>query len=242
VSLIRGSKGTTVGLTLLHQGEKEPYEVSIVRATIVVPSVELDFVSTIGDKQTVAGEIAHLKLIRFGERTNSEWIDAVNRLVAHQPTIKGVILDLRNNPGGYLSGSVFIASEFLPSGVVVQQENTNGTRETYSVDRVGKITQQPLIVLVNQGSASASEIVAGALQEYERAKIVGETTFGKGTIQEAEDLPGGAGLHVTTARWLLPSGKTIDKEGINPDNQITDDPTTEEDEQLEGALEVILRE
>ncbi len=230
VRLIRGPRGTAVKLTLLHQGEEEPYEVSIVRATIIIPSVELDFPKE---------NIAHLKLTRFGDRTTDEWDKAVSEIVSHQPTVKGVILDLRNNPGGYLSGSVFIASEFLSSGVVVQQEDANGFREGYSVDRVGKITQQQLVVLVNQGSASASEIVAGALQERGRAIIVGEETFGKGTIQEAENLPGGAGLHITTARWLLPSGKSIDKNGVIPDNQIVDDLETEKDEQLQEAIKTL---
>jgi carboxyl-terminal processing protease len=237
VKLIRGPKGTTVKLTLLHKGDREPYEASIVRGTIIIASVEVEFLE---------GGIAHLKLMRFGDRTSDEWLEAVDEIVSHQPTIKGVILDLRNNPGGYLSGSIFIASEFLStssadefSGLVVQQEYADGTKESYSVDRMGKITQQPLVILVNQGSASASEIVAGALRDYGRAVIVGETTFGKGTIQEAEDLPGGAGLHVTTARWLLPSGESIDKNGIIPDNQIADDLETEEDEQLSEAIKIL---
>jgi len=230
VTLIRGPKGTTVKLTLLHQGETEPYVAEIVRSTIIVPSVEVVFLEE---------NIAHLKLTRFGERTSDQWAMAVNQILTHQPTVKGVILDLRNNPGGYLSGSVFIASEFLSSGVVVKQENAAGNQENYSVDRQGILLHQPLVVLVNQGSASASEIVAGALQEYKRARIVGEETFGKGTIQEAEDLPGGAGLHITTARWLLPSGKSIDKDGIIPDNQITNDQTTEEDEQLQEAIKLL---
>ncbi|MBU3956813.1 S41 family peptidase [Patescibacteria group bacterium] len=230
VSLIRGPKGTTVELTLLSQGEKEPHEVFIVRSTIIVASVEVVFLEE---------NIAHLKLMRFGERTSDEWDEAVNQILTHQPTVQGVILDLRNNPGGYLSGSVFITSEFLSSGVVVKQENAAGNQESYSVDRQGMLLHQSLIVLVNQGSASASEIVAGALQEYKRAIIVGEKTFGKGTIQEAEDLPGGAGLHITSARWLLPSGKFIDNNGIIPDNQIKDDPTTKEDEQLREAIKVL---
>ena len=232
VELIRGPKGTKVRLTFLHEGEKEPYEALITRETIVVPSVEVAFIKLEGK-----GEVAHLKLTRFGERTNDEWNQVVDQIVS-RPSLTGVILDLRNNPGGYLSGSVFITSEFLSSGVVVQQENANGSRESYSVDRTGKITAQPLVVLVNKGSASASEIVAGALQEDKRAKIIGETTFGKGTIQEAQELVGGAGLHVTTARWLLPSGKSIDKIGIIPDNQIKDELTTEEDEQLQGAIKI----
>lgn len=231
VRLIRGPKGTTIKLTLLHEGESQPYEALITRETIVVPSVEVEF----------KDGVAHLKLMRFGERTNDEWHQVISSIINH-PSITGVVLDLRNNPGGYLSGSVFIASEFLTSGVVVIQEQANGRRETFSVDRQGKLTTLPLIVLINQGSASASEIVAGVLQERGRAKIVGEPTFGKGTIQEAQDLTGGSGLHVTTARWLLPSGKSIDKKGIVPDNQIKDNPETEEDEQLEKALRILLQE
>ena len=230
VNLIRGPKGTTVKLTLLHQGEKEPYVVTIVRATILVPSVEVDFLEE---------DIAHLKLMRFGDRTSDEWERAVSRILTHQPTVKGIILDLRNNPGGYLSGSVFITSEFLSHGVVVKQEDASGRTESYPVDRTGKLFTQPLVVLVNQGSASASEIVAGALQEYKRAEIVGDLTFGKGTIQEAEDLPGGSGLHITTARWLLPSGASLDKNGIVPDNLIEENPETEEDEQLQEAIAIL---
>ena len=238
---IRGPKGTKVKLSLMHTDEKEPYEVEIVRDTIVVPSVEVEFVTTETQKRTEAQKvIAHLKLMKFGDRTAEEWDKAVGEIANHKPSVSGVILDLRNNPGGYLTGSVFIASEFVGSGVIVQQEHANGTKETFSVNRPGRILNQPLVVLINEGSASASEIVAGALQDYKRAKIVGTKSFGKGTIQEAEDLPGGAGLHITTARWLLPQGGSIDKKGITPDNEVKDDPKTSEiDEQLQKAIEVL---
>ncbi|TSC53459.1 MAG: carboxyl-terminal processing protease [Microgenomates group bacterium LiPW_31] len=188
------------------------------------------------DKETAGMSVLEMK---FGDRTSEEWDQAVALIISQEPPVKGVILDLRNNPGGYLSGSVFIGSEFLSSGLVVQQEHSDGRKETFSVNRPGKLTTQTLVVLVNKGTASASEIVAGALQEYERAKIVGETTFGKGTIQEAQDLLGGSGLHITTARWLLPSGKSVDKIGVTPDNQIKDDPNTEEDEQLSQAIKTL---
>jgi len=229
VRLIRGPKETTIKLTLLHEGGGQPYEALITRETIVVPSVEVVF----------KDGVAHLRLTRFGERTDEEWHTAILSIVNYQPPIAGVVLDLRNNPGGYLAGSVFIASEFLDSGVVVIQEQADGRKETFSVNRSGKMTTLPLVVLVNKGSASASEIVAGALQEHGRAKIVGEPSFGKGTIQEAQDLAGGSGLHVTTARWLLPSGKSIDKTGLIPDNQIIDNPETEEDEQLQKAISLL---
>ena len=238
VNLIRGPEGTKIRLTLIHQGEMEPYEVSIVRETIVVSSIEIEFID---GNCLPKGSclVAHLKLMRFGDRTNEEWNQAVSDIL-EKPDVKGIILDLRNNPGGYLSGSVFITSEFLKSGVVVLQEAASGHQEPYSVDRAGRLLNQSLVVLVNQGSASASEIVAGALQESNRAQVVGEKTFGKGTIQEAEDLPGGSGLHITTARWLLPSGKSIDKQGITPNNQIVDDPETETDEQLQKAIELLV--
>jgi len=231
VKMIRGPKGTEVVLTLLHKGEKETYEAKIERDTIIVASVEVEFVD---DEQ-----IAHLRLLKFGDRTTEEWNKAVQEITNHQPKVKGVVLDLRNNPGGYLSGSVFIASEFLSSGIVVQQERADGKgKETYSVNRTGHLLDIPLVILVNGGSASASEIVAGALQDHNRSQVMGEPSFGKGTIQEAEDLSGGAGLHITTARWLLPSGRSINKEGIEPDIEAKDDPETlETDEQLQKAIE-----
>lgn len=236
VRKIRGQEGTKVKLTLLHEEENEPYEVTIIREKILVPSVELEFVNR-GEK-----EVAHLKLLRFGDKTNDEWLAAVEEIAAKcggNTKCRGMILDLRNNPGGYLSGAVFVASEFLEKGVVVQQEESSGTRETFPVNRSGKLTKINLVVLVNEGSASASEIVAGALQDYQRAKIVGVKTFGKGTIQEAQDLPGGAGLHITTARWLLPKGRSIEKNGITPDVEVKDDLETEADEQLEKAIQLL---
>ena len=235
VQKIRGPKGSKVTLTLIHSDEKEPYEAEIIRGTIIVSSVEVEFIATEDYK------VAHLKLSRFGDRTTEEWGKAVNQILNYRPQINGIILDLRNNPGGYLTSSVFITSEFVSKGIVVQQEQASGFKETYSVNRQGKLLNQPLVVLINGGSASASEIVAGSLRDHQRAKIVGVKSFGKGTIQEAEDLSGGAGLHITTARWLLPSGDSIEKDGLNPDVEIKDDAETEEDEQLEKAIEVLLK-
>jgi carboxyl-terminal processing protease len=231
---IRGPKETKVKLTLLTVGDKESHEVELTRETIIVASVEVEFQSFKNK------EIAHLKLLKFGDRTSEEWEKAVEEIINHQPKVSGIVLDMRNNPGGYLTGSVFIASEFLEKGTVVQQEYADGTKETYSVDRKGKLLTQPLAVLINEGSASASEIVAGSLRDHSRAEIVGFKSFGKGTVQEAQDLTEGAGLHVTIARWLLPSGDSIDKSGIKPQTEIKDDPQTEKDEQLEKAIEVLL--
>lgn len=245
VDLIRGPKGSEVKLTIQRENEKDVREVTLKRETIVVKSVELKFVEKNNKK------IAVIKLSRFGERTYQEWQEAVDSIKNQELSSKnfgGVILDLRNNPGGYLQGSVFIGSEFLSSGVVVQQDKGADGKETFSVDRKGSLLKEPLVVLVNGGSASASEIVAGALQEKLRAKLVGEKTFGKGTIQEAQDLSAGAGLHITIARWLLPSGKSIDKEGISPDVEIKmdekDSPSGEagqtKDPQMDKAIDLVL--
>ena len=235
VNLIRGEKGTSVFLTFGREGVTEPFEVELVRNTIVVKSVEIDFKE----------EVAHLRLLRFGERTYQEWGEAVLQIEERRAKgeVKGVILDLRNNPGGFLQGAIFFTSEFLADGVVVKQEKSqNGGIESFSVNRKGQLVNIPLVVLVNKGSASASEIVAGALQERNRAKIVGEQTFGKGTIQEAQELDGGAGLHVTIARWLLPSGKSIDKEGIKPDVEIKMDENDDtKDPQFEKAIELLVK-
>lgn len=238
VRLIRGPKGTEVKLTIFREGDKDTREFTITRDTIVVKSVTLKF------EQTKTGKkVAVIKLSRFGERTRDEWNEIVSNVLAEG--FQGVILDLRNNPGGFLDGAVFIASEFLSSGEVVIQENYQGQRNSFKVSRAGKILKLPLVVLINKGSASASEIVAGAIQDRKRGKLVGEKSFGKGTIQEAEDLPGGAGIHITTAKWLTPDGHWVnDTDGLEPDIKVEVPKETEEGEekkdvQLEKALEML---
>ena len=235
VEIIRGEQGTSVILTILHEGTTEPVEVTVRRDTIVIKSVEVAWVGE--DSQ-----VAHLKLSRFGGRTEEEWDGAVRQITDKGSSVKGVILDLRNNPGGYLQGAIRYAGEFLPVGsIVVKQADASGKIESYSVTDAGKLTKMPLVILVNQGSASSSEILAGALRDHNRAKLVGVKTFGKGTIQEALDLGEGAGLHVTTAKWLTPSGIWVnDTEGLEPDLKVelnTDTP--EVDNQLTEALKLL---
>ena len=238
VVLIRGPEGSQVKLTVLHEGETEPVEVEITRGKILVPSVEVELI------QETDGRWVHLRLTQFGDRTNGEWQEAVNEIlslcqVGQVSDCDGLILDLRNNPGGYLLGAPAVASEFISSGVIVVQENADGTKESHSVNRLGQLLEMPMVVLINQGSASASEILAGALREYDRALLVGETTFGKGTIQHAEDLEDGSGLHVTSAHWFLPSGESVNEVGLSPDFEVKDDPVTKIDEQLEKAKAVL---
>lgn len=234
VRLIRGAKGTRVVLTIFREGDANTRTFTLVRDTIVVKSVEVSF------KQTKKGKhVAIIKLSRFGERTKDEWTQAVSQTLQGSPA--AAVLDVRNNPGGYLEGAVFIASEFLDGGEVVLQENNEGQRMAFKVDRVGKLTKIPLAVLINKGSASASEIVAGALQDRKRARLLGERSFGKGTIQEAEDLAEGTGIHITVAKWLTPNGRWVnDTQGLEPDVKIeADKEDATADPQLDKALELL---
>ncbi len=256
VAKIRGPKGSTVTIQILHENELTPVDVSIVRDTIVVASVE-SWVKEIAQIEEIKGatesasfrtkhdKIAYLRLSRFGDRTNEEWQTAVAEILAAQKKnggLKGLVFDLRNNPGGYLDGSVFIGSEFIRSGTVVSQVNSDGTRQNFSVDRKGSLLDIPLVVLVNNGSASAAEIVAGALRDHKRGRIVGETTFGKGTVQTPYDLSGGAAVHITTGKWLLPSGTSIGKEGVKPDVEIQlDSLEASRDGQLAKGIELLLK-
>src|SRR3989344_977851 len=253
VTKIRGTRGTSVTLTLLHENEMEPIDMAIRRDTILVPSVvswvkqvseitEISAVPGAGALKARADTIAYLSLSRFGDHTNEDWLKEVDSVLAQQWSLKGLVFDLRNNPGGYLEGSVFIASEFLKSGQVVSQVNSDGSRQEYQVDRKVKLYDIPMVVLVNKGSASAAEIVAGALRDHKRARIVGETTFGKGSVQTPQDLPGGAGLHITTGKWFTPNGGSINKEGITPDIEVKLEVyEASADAQLAKAIELLLQ-
>ncbi len=232
VSLIRGPRETKITLQIYHEGDKDTKNVTLTRDTILVKSVEFE------EKNTPSGKtVGVIKLSRFGEKTKSEWEEAVDKALALNPD--GVVLDLRNNPGGFLDGAIYIASEFISNGDVVLQEGADGNRINFPVNRVGRLTKFPLLVLVNKGSASASEIVAGAIQDYKRGKLVGEQTFGKGTIQEAEELPEDTGLHVTTAKWLTPEGRWVHNKGLTPDVVVEQGEDVEKDDQLNEALKLL---
>lgn len=228
VSIIRGTKGSEVELTLVRESEVKPIVVKLIRDMIVIKSVVLEF----------KDDIAWIKLNRFGDRTSEEWNEAVAKIKGEK-----VVLDLRNNPGGYLEGAVYIASEFLPMGkVVVIQQYGDGSKTEHKVTRAGSLLKTPLVILINEGSASAAEILAGALQDYKRAKIVGMKSFGKGSVQQPEDFSDGSGIHITVAKWLRPSGDWIDKIGIMPDVEVKIDENATDsakDVQLEKAMETL---
>src|SRR3989338_4897955 len=235
VDLIRGPAGSRVKLSLSHENQDKTFEVEIERAKIDVKSVEFNFVDT------KAGGAAVIKVSRFGDKTDSEWDNAV--LAVLQKGVRGVVVDMRNNPGGLLSSSVHLASEFV-KGTVVEQEFANGSIAPINVDHEGKFLKMPVVVLVNGGSASASEIFAGAIQGGRRGKIVGEKTFGKGTVQDVVDFPGGSGLHVTIAKWLTSGGKSINGTGIIPDVEVASSAEGEDisqgpDRQLSKALDLL---
>ncbi len=196
----------------------------------------------LGPKQ----QVAYIRLSQFGDHTNDEWVKMVNdvnlQIKASNGGVKGLILDLRNNPGGYLTDAAFIASEFLKDGVVVIQEKSPSERVVFSVSRKGLLLDIPMIVLINKGSASASEIVAGALRDYKRAKLVGEQSFGKGTIQQAEDLGNGAGIHITIAKWLTPNEIWVHGKGLTPDIVVEpDNKNPNHDTMLEKAVQELIK-
>lgn len=254
VTKIRGPKGTEVVLTILHKDAKSPTDITITRGTITVKSV-LGWVKKVKDVEGVNlttssvadTSIVYLRLSQFGDSTDTDWQNLVNTLAkeAKETGAKGIILDLRNNPGGYLTDATFIAGEFLPEGTpVVMEEEAGGSRTTLSVERKGQFTDpsMPTVVLINKGSASAAEIVSGALKDNNRAKLVGDVSFGKGTVQQALDLGGGAGLHVTIAKWLTPNGTWVHGKGLTPDVQVSlDDKDPSHDTQLEKAIQTVLQ-
>ena len=232
VDLIRGPAGSEVKLTLSREGEDKQLEKVIARAKIDVKSVEVKYVDYKGKKAGV------IKVSGFGEKTNAEWDRAVEDVLANKAD--AVIVDMRNNPGGLLSSSVYITGDFV-RGVVVKQQYANGSVQSLTTDGRGRLLKIPMAVLVNGGSASAAEIFSGAIQDARRGQLIGEKTFGKGTVQDVVELPGGGGLHVTIAKWLTPKGNSIHGTGISPDVTVqmtAQDRKENKDPQLDRALEI----
>lgn len=231
VAAIRGTAGSVVTLTLAREGVSTPIIVDLTRETINVPSVSLSFV---GDKS----DIADIKVTKFGAETDGEWDKAVSTILTH-PEVRGIIVDLRNNPGGYLQSAVDLASDFVPTNTtVVIQQNGDGSEQAFKSDKLPRLAKYQIVVLVNGGSASASEILSGALRDDRGIKLVGEKTFGKGTIQEPIDIAGGSGLHVTTAKWLTPNGTWVHEKGLTPDVAVAVKDTDTTDTQLQAAIKL----
>ncbi|MDD5026707.1 MAG: S41 family peptidase [Candidatus Peribacteraceae bacterium] len=235
VQRIRGPKGTSVKIEVVREGALEPITITVVRASITVPSVEWEL------KKTGSGTVGYIQLNQFGDHSITEVENALRTLEKDKPD--GLIMDVRSNGGGYLEGAVQIASMFLKSGKVVTVERRSGEPTNHYVTGKPIDAITPMVVLINEGSASASEILAGALQDLERATIIGRKSFGKGTVQEVFDLPSSASVRITTARWLTPSGRDIGKEGIHPDFSVPrsrEEAANKIDPQLQAALDWLL--
>ena len=225
VRLIRGPRGTKVVLTIVRAGQP-PFDVEIERAEIKLRSV----------RGEMLGDIAYLKINNFNATSPDQLTSTMQELLAQEPV--GLILDLRNNPGGLLSSAVHVTSQFLSGGVVLREERRDADPQVFAVQSGGIATEIPMVVLVNSGSASASEIVAGALQDTGRAVLIGEKTYGKGTVQTLNRLSDGSILHLTIARWSTPDDRLIEKVGLEPDIAIEltdDDRASDRDPQLERA-------
>jgi carboxyl-terminal processing protease len=224
-------------LTVIHRGDKESEDISVTRAEITVPSINYEIKD---------GDIAVVDVDRFTEASleawKIRWKEVMDKVEADDPG--AVILDMRGNPGGYFNAAVWAAGEFMDKGTLVaKQRDRNGQEYNFTVQRDGRFKDIELVVLVDEGSASASEILAGALQHHKRAYLIGESTYGKGTAQEIIDFSDGSSLHITTLNWVLPSGKVLSREEVvDPDKKVEldeEDFKNGEDPQMDEAIEYI---
>jgi carboxyl-terminal processing protease len=232
VSLIRGPRRTKVKLTILRGKTEEIRDVTITRDTIKIPTV---------DWKLLDEDIAYLEIFTFNKNVDSEFQKSAQEIA--ESKAGKIILDLRNNPGGLLDSAINIASYFLEADKIVMIEKFGDGRESlFRTQPNGRLKNYPVVVLINKGSASASEILAGALKDNRGVLIVGETSFGKGSVQEMVELPQKASLKITIAKWLTPSGKLLDENGIKPDVEIQrteEDIKADKDPQLDKAKELI---
>ncbi|MBI4272857.1 S41 family peptidase [Candidatus Uhrbacteria bacterium] len=234
VTRIRGKKGTTVVLTTYRDGDEKEKDISITRDTIEVKSVTWKIVD--------GTDLGYIKVSNFNEDTDSRFRDAVTFMLSKR--VKGLILDLRNNPGGFLDTSIEMAGYWIDGQTVVIEKYDHEEKEL-KAHRSAKLQGMPTIVLVNEGSASASEIVSGALQDYGAATVVGKKTFGKGSVQDVKPLRDGSSIKLTIAKWLTPKRRSINEEGIKPDIEVEiteKDYESAKDPQLQKAKELLVTE
>jgi carboxyl-terminal processing protease len=228
---VLGPAGSTVRLTIAREGV-EPFDVMITRDNITVPSIE---------SRLLEDNIGYIRLFIFSDDVGDELHQALKEMLANNPD--GLILDLRNNGGGYLDSAVDVLSEFVSDSVVMYEEYGDGARKPLKARSGGLATDIPLVVLINEGSASSSEIVAGAIQDLKRGELIGATSFGKGSVQMPSTLKNEQGaVRITIARWLTPNGRTIHQVGLTPDYDIPitdEDISASRDPQLDKAIELL---
>jgi carboxyl-terminal processing protease len=232
LQMVLGKAGTPVTLTIQRQDVAQPFDVTITRAHIVIPTIQ---------GKMLDGNIAYIDLSTFGETTADDLKTELKTLLAQNP--KGLILDLRDDGGGYLNTAVDVVSQFIDNGTILIEQYGDGTKDTYSAKPGGLATNIKLVVLVNGGTASASEITSGAIQDYKRGILIGTTTYGKGSVQVWTDLVNSqGGVRITVARWLTPNGRQINGVGLTPDiviDRTQDDIKAGKDPQLDRAIQYL---
>ena len=232
VNIIRGPKGTPVRLTINRENSSSPKEVTIIRDTIKIPTVSWKLLD---------GKTAYIQLFVFNRNVDDDFKKVAKEIVNSKAD--RIILDLRNNPGGLLDSSVNIASYFLNSDqLVIQEKYANGKNDEVRTSNNGQLKNYPLVIITNKGSASASEILAGAIKDNRGITIIGEKSFGKGVVQEVSELPGRASVKITIAKWFTPKGTSINDNGIDPDiiiERTEADIDAKRDPQLDKALEIV---
>lgn len=232
VKKIRGPKGTEVTLTIYRSGKSGTFDVKIKRENIQIKSVKISYKDSNGKK------VAVISVSRFGDDTKTLFDSAVKQVQSSGAT--GLILDLRNDPGGYLETAVDLASNWIPKNkLIVSEAHSDGRTNTYNSAGYETLNKFKTVVLINGGSASASEILAGALHDYNFAKLVGQKSFGKGSVQELIDLAEGGAVKVTVAKWITPNGKNLNKDGLEPDVKVDlteDDAANNRDPQMDAAI------
>ena len=233
IGLIRGPAGSDVVLLIEREGKEEPFEVTVTRARLEIPIVDVEMLDD---------DIGYIRLHEFSATADEEMQEGLEELLSQEP--RGVIFDLRNNPGGWLEQSIEISDLFLDDGVIVTERWNDGSEQQVEAHSGDLGEEIPLVVLVNGGSASASEIVAGALQDHERAILIGEHTFGKGSVQRPFTLSDGSELRVTSALWFTPDDQVIHGQGLTPDIEVLwpEDAEPDTDPQLERAVEYLSEE